>query len=589
MAPEQAAADPHIEHRVDLYAWGVMAYECLTGSHPFGDRQTGHEMIKAHLIEEPRPIHERAAGIPAALGELVMQCLAKDPVQRPARAEWLVEILDGALATVSGVQSAASITASRPARVTYSPDAKPPAIAVLPFANMSADAEAEFFSDGMAEEILNALTKLSGLRVVARTSSFAFKGKNVDIREIGQQLGVGFVLEGSVRKGGSKLRITAQLIDAVTGHHLWSERYDRDMSDVFAVQDEITAAIRDALSERLLGIGKIATQAAPAIDPETYEMYLRGRHLIRRRSQGMIEGLAMMKEVIARAPDYAPAYVDLGFGESMLIWYSAQLPEHGWPKVRAAAERAIALDPSLGIAYHVLGGVALWYEWDWAKAKALFDTGIAISPNEPESYSHVVWWALADGTDAEALAAGERCVAMDPLNPSIAVNLIHAYYLCRQFEAANAACDKILQLVPDYADVLRLKARTLLMMGQPDAALPCAELAVRLTRRHVWPLMDLFGILVALGRTDEYRAIRDELHRRAEHEVILPLAFAFVDSVDTERNPDAFFAWMDKAVAGRNFWVIMLHREPSYDVVRSDPRFEELLRRIGLRTRPLLA
>jgi tetratricopeptide (TPR) repeat protein len=419
--------------------------------------------------------------------------------------------------------------------------------------------------------------------VVARTSSFAFKGRHVDVREIGEQLGVAFVLEGSVRKGGSKLRITAQLIDAVTGHHLWSERYDRDISDVFAVQDELTAAIRDALAERLLHIGEMTHQVTPAIDPATYELFLRGRHLVQRRAQGMIEGLAMIQDVIARAPGYAPAFANLAWAEATLVWYSAQRPADGWPKVAAAAERARELDPNLSSTYEVLGGVSMWYEWDFPKARRIFEKGLSISPNSAEGYSHMAWLELADGTDEAAIATASRAAALDPLNPSVVVNLVQVNYLCRRFQEALDVADKLLQIVPDYAEAMRWRSRALVELGRLDEGLAAAELAVRLTGRHVWTLMNMHSALRALGRFDESRAISEELHRRAERELILPVTFTYVDSFDTEPNPDVFFERIARSIAERDFWVIMAHREPELDPFRSDPRFDEVLRRIGLR------
>jgi eukaryotic-like serine/threonine-protein kinase len=575
MAPEQAAADPDVDHRADLYAWGLMAYECLTGAHPFAGRRTMHEMIKAQLVDIPPALDARTLEVPGAIGELVMQCLAKDPAARPAAAGELLEILDGALATRD--RSAAS--------VTYTPSAKPPAIAVLPFANMSADPEAEFFSDGMAEEILNALTKLSGVRVVARTSCFAFKGRNVDVREIGQQLGVGFILEGSVRKGGSKIRITAQLVDALTGHHLWSERYDRDMSDVFAVQDEITVAIRDALSERLLGIGQVAKQAPPAIDPATYELFLRGRHLVSRRSQGMLEGLAALQQVVERAPDYAPGHVGLAFGHAMLIWYAAEDARSGWPKVRAAAERAVSLDPTLGIAHVLLGSVALWFDWDWAAAKAHMDRGIALAPDDPDVFGHRCWAAIVTWDDAEAMRIAGRAAALDPLNPSLALNGVMMSYLCRRFDLAIALADRIIQIAPDFAEAHRWKALALAHLGRPEEALQAATLAVRLSGRHYWALLAYARALYGLGRSDELLSIEEEIEGHAGTSKVPAFVLASIATM-TSSGRDAVFAALEQAYADRHFWLIVLHREATYDEFRSDPHFDDLLERIGLLKSP---
>ena len=218
-------------------------------------------------------------------------------------------------------------------------------IAVLPFANLSGDPDAEFFSDGITEDILNALARLPGLRVIGRTSSFVFKGKPIDVREVGKQLGVGTVLEGSVRKAGTRVRITTQLVETERGHQIWSDRFDREMEDVFAVQDEITESIRDALSKTLLGLGSARAAAKPAIDPETYELFLRGRFFVAKRAEGMQRGMEYLAEVVARAPGYALAYAELATAYSILTHYCVMPPRMGWPKVREARRSGATSGP----------------------------------------------------------------------------------------------------------------------------------------------------------------------------------------------------------------------------------------------------
>ena len=320
---------------------------------------------------------------------------------------------------------------------------------MLPFANLSADVENEYFSDGLAEEIRNALAKLSGLRVMARTSSSAFKGRNLDVRSVGEQLGARFVLDGSVRKAGARLRITTQLVDAAEGHQLWSERYDRDMSDVFAVQDEITGAIRDALSERLLGIGIASPQETPQIDAATYELFLRARHMIEQRIWDTEGGARILEEVLRRAPGYAPAYTQLASAHAARIYYGVAPAADEWPIVRALAEKAVALDPSNTGAHYLLAEAAFHFEWDWERAARLFGHALEVDgahAGADSSYGQLYLAAL--GRFDEAVALTSRGLDLDPFNPVAHLRAIIPLVLARRFEDAIRRCDRTIELWP---------------------------------------------------------------------------------------------------------------------------------------------
>src|SRR6478735_5208896 len=419
MAPEQALGDV-VDARADLYAWGVLAYEALAGRHPFAGKTTAQALIAAHVVDIPASLAAQRPDLPANVETIVMRCVEKDPERRPANAgEVLAALTASATAWVTPTSSAVKAERS---------------IAVLPFVNLSADVENEYFSDGLSDEIRNALAKLSGLRVMARGSSFAFKGRNMDVRSVGEQLGARFVLDGSVRKAGARVRITTQLVDAAEGYQLWSERYDRDMSDVFAMQDEITAAIRDALSERLLGIGVASPQLTPQIDAATYELYLRGRHMIEQRIWDTEGGARVIEEVISRAPGYAPGYAQLAVAHAARIYYGVAAAADEWPTVRALAEKAVAIDPSIASAHFLLAEAAFHFEWDWERAARLF---------------------------AHALE-------VDPFNPATHLRAIIPLYLSRRFEEAIHRCERAIALWPEYAESHRWKGCSLLALGRLD-------------------------------------------------------------------------------------------------------------------------
>jgi eukaryotic-like serine/threonine-protein kinase len=552
IAPEQAAGDD-VDHRADLYAWGLVAWEALAGRHPFADRTSPMALIGAQLTQTPVSIATVRSDVPAALAAVVTSCLAKDPSARPANAGEVLQAIDAIAITPS-----APLPRTSPVVVATTARGASPSIAVLPFANMSADAEAEYFSDGITEEILNALAKLSGLRVMARTSSFAFKGRNLDVRTVGEQLGARYVLEGSVRRAGPRMRVTAQLIDAAEGHHLWSERYDRDVSDVFAVQDEITAAIRDALSERLLGIGPARHQKTPSIDAATYELYLRGLHLIRQRLGEAERGITIMEDVIRRAPEYAPAYATLAVARMLRVYYGFVSPREGWPAVRELAERAAALDPLHGPAHFLLAEVAFHFEWDWAKAEALYRRGIEVDANDVEAPAGYSLYLAAMGRFDDALRSCARACALDPLNPAVLVRAMIVQYLARRYDQALVRCERVMALWPDFPESYRWAGKSLMAMGRIDDAVARLETAVHLSGRHVWSVMDLGLALLAGGRVDEARRLGDELVARSTVATLPAFARTLAALCQSPPDLDGVFGQLNAWIDERGFWLVML-------------------------------
>ena len=321
----------------------MLAYECLTRTHPFADSKTTRALITAHLVAEPTHIAERAS-VTGSVADIVMRCLAKDPEARPESARALLEALD-----------------AKGEAVTAAPHANVPSIAILPFVNLSADAENEYFSDGITEEILNVLAQDRGLRVAARSSSFAFKGQKVDLQTIAERLHVNALLEGSIRRAGNRVRVSAQLVNAKDGYQLWSDRFERELTDIFAMQDEIASAIAATLRQALhAGTGgasdsdlaRVTTRSRQPTNIEAYESYLKGRFQLHRRADGMHEARAHFERALALDADFAEAHAGLANSYLWLGTHAALAPAEAFARMRRHAEQALSLDTNLPDAHY---------------------------------------------------------------------------------------------------------------------------------------------------------------------------------------------------------------------------------------------
>jgi TolB-like protein len=393
MSPEQAQGLP-ADARSDIFSFGLVLYETLSGLKGFSGDSTP-ETMAALLRDEPPPLQASAP-----LERIVRRCLEKKPSDRYQRMSELK--VDLVKATVKKVE----VSAEEPQ----------PSIAVLPFVNMSGDKEQEYFSDGLAEEIINVLAHIRSLRVAGRTSSFFFRGKDVEFSEIGKRLNVGHILEGSVRKAGNRIRVTAQLIKVSDGFHLWSERYDRDLTDIFAIQDEIATAIANALQVKLSVSSAAQTRYKP--NPDAHEAYLRGRHiLLKIRPETLPKAKEYFEEAISLDPEYALAYLDLA--DYFLVRAIASYnPAHeAMPSVRKQAEKALEIDSSFAEAHAMLGIVAGQYNFDWNEAERQFRLAMADDPVSPRiRHWYAFWYLLPLGRTEEALSHALQSVKEDPLS-----------------------------------------------------------------------------------------------------------------------------------------------------------------------------
>ncbi len=542
MSPEQASGAIELDGRSDVYSLACVLYEMLTGRTPFVG-PTAQAIIAQCFTSAPPSLRTAGNGVPEWADQAILKALAKEPGGRFATAAAFSQALKapGAATTPSGA------TPATPAPQT---GAVAKSIAVLPFVNMSADPENEYFTDGIAEEIINALTKVQALRVASRTSSFAFKGKNQDIRKVGEQLNVGTVLEGSVRKAGTKLRVTAQLVSVTDGYHLWSERYDRELQDVFAIQDEIAENIVRALRVVLSDAEKRAIEKAPTDNVQAYEYYLRGRQFFHQfRRTGIQFSRRMFERAIEIDSGYALAYAGIADSCSFLYmyWDGSKANLEG---AHSASRKALALDPELAEA-HASRGFALSLSKQYDEARREFETAIRLDPRLYEAHYLYARACVQEGSFAEAVQHYEEASRVRP--EDYQALLLVQTPLTRLGRTDDAlvslrqglqVAEKHLELNPDDARALVLGAAALVQLGEVERGLEWTR------RAHAIDSEDS-GIL--------YNA-------------------ACVYSLVGQ--PEDAFACLEKAIQngfGHREW---LETDSDFDAMRGDPRFQAYLNRL---------
>jgi TolB-like protein/Tfp pilus assembly protein PilF len=488
------------------------------------------------------------------------------------------------IATVPGrgYQFIAPVRVSKAKPASIEPDEKA-SIAVLPFVNVSADPEYDYFGDGLADEIINALSKLADLRVVARTSAFSLKGRQGDIREIADRLGVNLVLEGSVRKSGNRLRIIAQLINAADGCHLWSERYDReiDMHDIFAVQDEITLAVVDALKMKLAQAERSAVLKHATENIKAHELCLKGRfHVFRMTRFGIEAGISYFEKALEADPPYALAQVGLAHAYRM-YGLSLEMPtrEVG-PKSKAAALKAIELDDTLGEAHAVLAFSLLWYEWDWNASQKHFERALELDPNS--AYTHWMYAHLCSnlGRHSEALASIARSRELDPLS-----GLIHAMegQFLLHAGRTDEAIDRLreaLELDSKSRVAHLFTANAYIEKGRLDEAVEEASAARALSSSNLYALAVEAYANAKLGRHTQARGALEQCQQLLNHRYVPPYYMGLIcNGLD---QPEEALTWLERAFEERDPWMAFLKVEPKWNNLRSTPRFVRLLNQLKL-------
>ena len=452
-------------------------------------------------------------------------------------------------------------------------------IAVLPFVNMSADRNDEYLSDGVSEELITALSKINGLQVKARTSSFAFKGKNEDMQKIGELLHVSHLLEGSVAKAGNKLRITAQLIQAADGNHEWSDTYDREMQDIFAVRSEVAQKVAETLKVRLLGEEKRKIDKKPTENLEAYNLYRQGRFYLDKLSEdGMKRALPLFQQAVQLDPNFASAYA--GIADNYVIAADAFIPpREAFSKAKEAALKAIELDDSLAEAHASLGLVHYHYDWDWAAAENEFKRAITLNPQSAQSFTLYTHFLAGMKRFDEAKKYGQHALELDPLSVSTHWFLGWGAIYADQLDEAIAEYTKAAELDPDNPWNRMFFGRAYLLKGDRQRGLQEMETAQRLQPDDPLAIAFLGYAYAITGRRADALRVLQRLDEMEKHRYVSRITRVYVYAGLGDK--DKAFEWLEKAYQERSDSLAWFHNDPEVKDLKSDPRFSALMRKVG--------
>jgi serine/threonine protein kinase/tetratricopeptide (TPR) repeat protein len=561
MSPEQCQGGT-LDGRSDIYSVGCLLYELLTGSVPF-DGFSPQAIIARHLVDPVPPIRTVRPAVPVSVERAVLKALAKLPADRYASAGAFAEALR--------------------TRVSIAGEVRAESVAVLPFENLSAEPGTDYFSDGITGEIINALSHVAGLHVAAPTSSFAFRGRDVSIEEVGEKLHVATVVRGSVQRAGTHLRVRVQLNDVADGFLRWSERYDlevREATDVFSVQDEIARAVAGRLLASVGGAVHETAASPPTKNLDAYNLYLQGRYHWAQRGLGLKKALDFFSQALARDPNYASAHAGLADCCILLAEYGAVSPGTVLPNARAAIQRALELAPDLAEAHCASGELALAFDWDWIRCARDLRRAIEISPRYAAAhYRLALYLSLVAGEFTEAATHARRAVELDPLAPLPHAQLGVVLMAAGRYEEAIATLEHATELVPVMLVPYLSLGVLYNYVGRTKEAIECLETAAAASGRQPAALTALAACYRSQGNTDQVQAIYEELSARSRGGYIqkstLGMAAAAAGRVDEA------FELLKRACDDRDYILIFSKRHLGFTALQADPRMAEIHRRIG--------
>jgi serine/threonine protein kinase/tetratricopeptide (TPR) repeat protein len=604
MSPEQVRARA-LDGRTDLFSFGIVLYEMATGKLPFQGASSGL-ITEAILNRNPVAPVQINPDIPPALQEVIYRALEKDRNLRyqhaaDIRAELqrlkrnmesgqgiAVQETESAPTRITGrlsstgkqrAESSSSVhnAVFRPQRVSKTIDS----LAVLPFENTKGDPEHEYLSDGITGSLINTLATLPKLRVIAQSTVFRYKGREIDPQAIGRELNVRAVLTGRMIQSGGSLRIGTELVDVATGSQLWGAQYDRKPGDIFVVQDEISNEISEKLRLQLTRAEKKRLTKRHTQNDEAYRLYLKGRHYWNRwTEEGFYKAIDYFQQAVDTDPNYALAYTGLADSYVLLGWNGYLPAKEAFPKGKAAAKMALQFDPDLAEAHTSLAALLWLHDWQWEEAQTEFKRSLELSPAYPTANHWYAEYVMTMGRHEEVMARMKKGQDLDPLSLIINVAVGWAFYHGRRYDEAVEQLRRTVELEPNYPVTYWILGLVLRKTGCYELAITEGEKAVKLSNGSPLMRAALAHTLSSAGRTMEALQILDDLTRLAKQKYVAPYFFAGIHIGLGDNN--RALEYLEKAYEEHSHWLIYLHIDPSMDGLRDDPRFQDLLRRVGL-------
>src|SRR5579864_7290844 len=601
MSPEQLCGEP-VDGRGDIFALGCVLYEMVSGKKAFGRRTTA-ESITAVLKEHPPELAGSGRQIPPDFDRVIAHCLEKKPEERFQSARDLTFALK-TISTSSGVLQAVSMSAM-PAKARVRSAVWMVAggaalllvavllylwstrstgihsIAVLPFINTSADPNTEYLSDGITESIINSLARLPNLVVMSRSSVFHYKRPDIDPLAVGKELNVQAVLMGRVIHRGDQLSVSAELVDTRTNRQIWGEQYNRKLTDILAIQDEISQEISDKLRVRLTGEDKKRLVKHTTENTEAYRIYLQGRYQWNKRTlEGMQSSIEFFQQAINKDPRYALAYAGLADADALLADYNVLPAREVMPRAKAAAMKALEIDDAIAEAHASLGWAKLTLDWDWPGAETEFKRSLELNPNYATAHEWYAEYLTTTGRSDEDRASMKRAQELEPASLPISVALGSTFYYTRQYDQAIEQCRRAVLMDPQFKEGHVFLGRSLEQKGSYADALAELKQALQLSEGDSNELAALGQAYAQSGNRAEAKKILKELAERSTRTYVQPMWIAAIEAALGDK--EEAIRWLRQAVGDRSVWLIYLKVDPLFDNLRTDPRFTDLVRQAGL-------
>jgi serine/threonine-protein kinase len=614
MAPERARGGKG-DKRSDIWSMGIVLYEMITGRLPFRAEYEA-AVLYAVANEEPEPVEALNPNVPPELARVIHKALEKEPenrynnvpelvddlralrtrVEHPtwermvsplgrragggdsSRRVWLGFALFLLIGTALGWWLLARKASNGPAPPST---AGRPSIAVLPLQDLSPQPDQEFFADGMTEELITNLAKIRGLRVISRTSVMQYKGSTKHLPEIASALKVGYVLEGSVARDGERVRINAKLIDPATEQNLWAESYDRSLEDILDLQREVARAIAAEVRVQLTPAERVRLSASQTVNTRAYENYLRGRHLGNRRTkEALDQALEYYQAVVANDPDSGLGYSGLADVYTLQAVLGMAPPADVWPRAKTAATRALELDDSLAEAHSAMGLIRSFNEWNWDEAEKAFRKSIQLNPGDATARQRYAVMLSRLGRHGEAIAEMEQALELDPLSMTINNAVAVCYYMARRYDDAIQRLESNRSLSPTYYRTYWNLGRCYLQKKQHQEALAAFQKARELSDNNSFMIATLAHAYASAGRNQQAWQLLSELLEISKKEYVSPMSIALVHIGLGENQ--AALTWLEKALGEQAGLLVWLKVDPEFDPLRSEPRFQEILAKVGL-------